>query len=79
VSARAALWNFFQTLIVYATCWHKDEKQAMTTWSNESVETNRRPALPLNAGWQFDGASCTPLFLSAAVAHLSLAVILHRT
>jgi hypothetical protein len=37
---------------------------------NKSVETNRRPASPLNAGWQFGTASCAPPFLSAPVAHL---------
>jgi ankyrin repeat protein len=38
--------------------------------SNKSVETNRRPASPFNAGRQFDSVSCAPPFLSAAVAHL---------
>jgi hypothetical protein len=34
------------------------------------VEANRRPALPLSTGRQFESASCGPPFLSAAVAHL---------
>jgi hypothetical protein len=38
---------------------------------NKSVETNRRPASPFNAGRQFESASCAPPFLPAAVAHLS--------
>jgi hypothetical protein len=38
--------------------------------SNKSVETNRRPASPLNAGRQFGSAWYTPPFLPAAVAHL---------
>ena len=38
--------------------------------AHKSVETNRRPASPFNAGRQFGSASCAPLFLSAAVAHL---------
>jgi hypothetical protein len=37
---------------------------------NKSVETNRRPAFPLNAGRQFESTLCAPSFLSAAVAHL---------
>jgi len=37
---------------------------------NQSVETNRRPASPLDAGRQFTCAVCAPPFLSAAVAHL---------
>ncbi len=38
--------------------------------ANKSVETNRRPASPLNAVRQFGSASCAPPLLSAAVAHL---------
>jgi hypothetical protein len=38
--------------------------------ANKSVETNRRPASPLNAGPQFGRTSYAPPFLSAAVAHL---------
>jgi len=37
---------------------------------NQSVETNRRPASPLNVGRQSESASCAPAFLPAAVAHL---------
>jgi hypothetical protein len=37
---------------------------------NKSVETNRRPASPLDAGRQFESASCDPPSVSAAVAHL---------
>jgi hypothetical protein len=33
---------------------------------------NRRPAFPLNVGWQFGSASCAPPSLSAAVAHAGL-------
>ncbi len=40
-------------------------KQAKTP-----VETNRRPASPLDAGRQFGRGSCAPTPLSAAVAHL---------
>ena len=40
------------------------------TQANKSVETNRRPASPVNAGRQFEDASCAPPPLSAAVAHL---------
>jgi hypothetical protein len=29
---------------------------------------NSRPASPLNAEWQFEGVSCAPPLLSAAVA-----------
>jgi len=36
----------------------------------KSVETNRHPASPFNAGRHFESASCAPLSLSAAVAHL---------
>ena len=32
---------------------------------NNSVETNRHPAIPLSVGWQFGGASCAPPSLSA--------------
>jgi hypothetical protein len=42
----------------------------MRVRSNKSVETNRRPAFPLNAHRQFTSASCAPPPLSAAVAHL---------
>jgi len=38
--------------------------------SNKSAETNRRPASPFHAEWQFESASCAPPSLSAAVAHL---------
>ncbi|MHB1309641.1 MAG: hypothetical protein ACYC23_21430 [Limisphaerales bacterium] len=38
--------------------------------SNKSVETNRRPASPVNAGRQFERASYAPPCLSASVAHL---------
>jgi hypothetical protein len=38
--------------------------------ANKSVETNRRPPSPFNAGRQFVSASCALPFLSAAVAHL---------
>jgi hypothetical protein len=37
---------------------------------NNSVETNRRPASPLNAWRQFGSASCVLPAPSAAVAHL---------
>ena len=47
--------------------------KGMTT-ANKTVETNRRPALPLNAGPQFECAACAPPFLSAAVAHLCRSV-----
>jgi hypothetical protein len=36
---------------------------------NQRVETNRRPAIPLDAERQFAGAICVPPSLSAAVAH----------
>ena len=36
----------------------------------KSVETNGRPASPLDAGREFERASCAPLFRSAAVTHL---------
>jgi hypothetical protein len=36
---------------------------------NKRVETNRRPALPFDAGSQFDTAACAPRLPSAAVAH----------
>ncbi len=39
---------------------------------NNSDETNRRQALPLDAGRRLDSASCDPPFLSAAVAHVWL-------
>jgi hypothetical protein len=35
----------------------------------QRVETNRRPALPVEAGREFERASCAPPVLSAAVAH----------
>jgi hypothetical protein len=38
--------------------------------ANQSVETNRRPAPPLNTGRQFESPSCEPPSRSAAVAHL---------
>ena len=38
--------------------------------SNKRVEPNRRPALPLDAGWEFERVICAPPSLSAAVAHL---------
>jgi hypothetical protein len=38
--------------------------------ANKSVETNRRPASPFEAGQQFWSSSCAPPSLSAAVAHL---------
>lgn len=37
---------------------------------SKSVETNRRPAIPFNAGREFESASGAPPSLSAAVAHL---------
>jgi hypothetical protein len=37
---------------------------------NKSVETNRRPAFPLNVGRLFVSASCAPPSPSAVVAHL---------
>ena len=37
--------------------------------THKRVETNRRPALPLDAGPQFESASCAPPSLSTAVAH----------
>src|ERR1017187_9198668 len=49
--------------------WSRAVVKGMTT-ANKTVETNRRPALPLNAGPQFECAACAPPFLSAAVAHL---------
>ncbi|HRZ57303.1 MAG TPA: hypothetical protein P5525_17825 [Candidatus Paceibacterota bacterium] len=45
----------------------------MNTTAIKSVETNRRPASPLDAGRQFESASCALPCLSAAVAHLALA------
>ena len=51
-----------------------------TTTPNNSVETNRRPALPFAVGRQFWSASWAPPFLSAAVAHLCrYALNSHRT
>jgi len=44
---------------------HKLEKQ-----HKKSVETNRRPASPLDAGRQFGSAPCAPPFVPAAVARL---------
>ncbi len=44
--------------------------RAKTISHNKSVETNRRPACPFNAGRQFETVSCAPPFLSTAVAHL---------
>jgi hypothetical protein len=41
-----------------------------TTLANKSVETNRRPPFPFNAGRQFESDLRAPPFLSAAVAHL---------
>jgi hypothetical protein len=41
----------------------------MKTWSNQPVETNRRPASPFNAGREFGHTLHEPPFLSAAVAH----------
>jgi hypothetical protein len=38
--------------------------------ANKSVETNRRPTPPLNAGQQLESAPCNPPSRSAAVAHL---------
>ncbi|HOW67739.1 MAG TPA: hypothetical protein P5186_27460 [Candidatus Paceibacterota bacterium] len=37
---------------------------------NKSVETNRRPASPLDEGRKFESTSCAPPSPSAAVAHL---------
>jgi hypothetical protein len=42
----------------------------MKRTANKSVETNRRPAPPFEAGRQFGSALCAPALLSAAVAHL---------
>jgi hypothetical protein len=42
----------------------------MTTPPNKSVETNRRPAIALGAGQEFESTACAPLLLTAAVAHL---------
>jgi hypothetical protein len=36
---------------------------------NHAVETNRRPAVRLDAGRQFESAPCALPFPSAAVAH----------
>ena len=41
---------------------HRDE-------SNNSVETNRRPACPMDAGREFESALCAPRLLSAVVAY----------
>ena len=37
---------------------------------NKTLHTNRRLAFPLNAGWQFESASCAQPSLSATVASL---------
>jgi hypothetical protein len=42
----------------------------MKRTANKSVETNRRPASPSEAGRKFGSALCAPAVLSAAVAHL---------
>jgi hypothetical protein len=42
----------------------------MVKSANQSVETNRRPASPFNAGREFVSAACAPPLVSAAVAHL---------
>lgn len=42
----------------------------MNVWANKSVETNRRPELPLEAGREFESALCAPPSLSAAVGGL---------
>jgi hypothetical protein len=42
----------------------------MKRTANKSVETNRRPASPFEAGRQFGSVLCAPALLSAAVAHL---------
>jgi len=42
----------------------------MKAAANKSVETNRRPAFPINAGREFGRALCAPASPSAAVAHL---------
>ena len=39
-------------------------------WPNKIGRANRRPTSPLNAGRQFESASCAPPSLSAPVAHL---------
>lgn len=41
---------------------------------NKSVETNRHPPSPFDAGRQSESGSCAPPFLPAAVAHLSRSV-----
>ena len=43
----------------------------MSQATNQTLETNCRPASSLNAGRQFGRASCAPPSRSAAVAHLS--------
>lgn len=40
------------------------------TWSNHSVEANRRPAAPLEAGKRFGSPGSAPPELPAAIAHL---------
>jgi len=49
---------------------NEETEKTWTRTANQSVETNRRPASPFDAGQQFGSASCAPPFLSAAVAHL---------
>ena len=39
------------------------------TEANQRVETNRRPAIPLDAGRKCESASCAPPSPTAAVAH----------
>ena len=60
--------------IVFGDCWRfpsiAQKEGYMILPPNKSVETNRRPASPLDAGRQFERASCAPPSLSAAVAHL---------
>jgi hypothetical protein len=41
----------------------------LATLSNKRVETNRRPALPLEALHAFESVPCAPPCLPAAVAH----------
>jgi hypothetical protein len=50
----------------------KDENQANgdNMIGQQVGGANRRPASPLNAGRQFESASCAPPSLPAAVAHL---------
>jgi len=47
--------------------------------ANKSVETNRRPASPFDAGRQVESASCAPPSLPAAVAHLYRSAASHVT